>query len=217
MDLQDECPLGKLLNPSSSVAPGLRHIVQETRLVPSSIWLPTPPTALLNSLVRSGLQRARRSGRGLPTRFFVPSVMRNATAKDTPRPIHDAFHSQSLRFHTFELDAALSVAGPRPRNIQTTKITTAGTAKPMATRRPVEIFSFTTNGKEISGSVTSKGRLLGVIAENAAPTAAMALIHDQLKNRESGNWKSSSHYYYPVDDIRNYHSYRGTFCPRCHA
>lgn len=51
----------------------------------------------------------------------------------------------------------------------------AGMTSPMATSRPVEIFSFVTYGKEMSALVRSKGLLLGVTAENPAPTAAIAL------------------------------------------
>ncbi len=144
LDLHVEWPLGKLRKPSSSVDPGLRQMVHETRFIPSSTWFPIPPTTLLRIRERSGLHLARRSGRSFPTAFLVPLAIRNATARDTPRPIQDAFHSQSLRFHTFEPKAALSVVGPSPRNMQTTNMITAGRARPMATRRPVETFSFST-------------------------------------------------------------------------
>lgn len=58
---------------------------------------------------------------------------------------------------------------------QTIKVITAGTTSPMATSRPVETFSFVTYGKEMSASVISKGLLLGVMTENPAPAAAIAL------------------------------------------
>ena len=134
-----------------------------------------PPTVLFRLFARSGLHRARRSGRGLPITFLVPLVMMKATASETARPIQPAFHSQSLRRNDAPLELASAVAGPRPMNIAMTKTTTAGTTSPKTMSRPVLIFSFETYGKEISGSVMLKGRLLGVMTENAAPTAAMAL------------------------------------------
>ena len=72
---------------------------------------------------------------------------------------------------------------------QTTKTITPGMIKPMTTRRPVETFSLTL-GYEMSGLVMSKGRLFGVMAENAAPTAAMALSKSSVccpkRTREIG-------------------------------
>ena len=69
-------------------------------------------------------------------------------------------------------------------NIAMTKTITAGITSPRTTSRPVDIFSFETYGKEMSGSVTLKGRLLGVMAENAAPTAATALQYCELRTTE---------------------------------
>ena len=68
-------------------------------------------------------------------------------------------------------------------NIAMTKTTTAGTTSPRMMSRPVDIFSFETYGKEMLGSATLKGRLLGVMAENAAPTAAMALPCGELRTK----------------------------------
>ena len=119
-------------------------MVQETRLMPSSTWSPMPPTVLLRRRERSGLHRAKRSGLGFPTRFFVPSVIKKATARDSPRPIQPAFHSHSLRFQSFVLEAGLPEVGPTPMTSETIKIMTAGITRPMTTRRPVEIFSLET-------------------------------------------------------------------------
>ena len=145
-----------------------------------------PPTVLLRLFVRSGLHRARRSGRGLPIAFLVPFVMMKAIASETARPIQPAFHSQSLRRRDAPLELPSPVAGPRPMNIAMTKTTTAGTTSPRMMSRPVDIFSCETYGKEMLGSATLKGRLLGVMAENAAPTAAMALPWCELRTQERG-------------------------------
>ena len=112
--------------------------------MPSSTWVPMPPTVLLKRRERSGLHRAKRSGLGFPTRFFVPSVMKKAIARDSPRPIQPAFHSHSLRVQSFVLEAGLLDVGPTPMNSETTKMMTPGITKPMTTRRPVEIFSLET-------------------------------------------------------------------------
>lgn len=112
--------------------------------MPSSTWSPMPPTVLLKRRERSGLHRAKRSGLGFPTRFFVPSVIKKAIARDSPRPIQPAFHSHSLRFQSFVLEAGLPEVGPTPMNSETIKMMTAGITRPMTTRRPVEIFSLET-------------------------------------------------------------------------
>ena len=172
--LQEAWPLGKLLKPSSRSAPGLRQIVHETRLMPSSTWPVMPPTVLVKSRERSGLHRASMSGLGFPTRFLVPSEMKNAMASDRARPIQPAFHSQSLRRSSEVLDI-FSWAGPTPMNRAITKMMTAGAINETTTSTAVEIFSLMTHGKLMVGSARSKGRLLGVMSEKAAPTPAIAL------------------------------------------
>ena len=143
-----------------------------------------PPIVLLRLFVRSGLYRARRSGRSLPIAFLVPFIIMKAITSETARPIQLIFHSQSLRRNNGPLKLDLPVVGPRPRNIAITKTITAGTISLRTTSRPVDIFLFETYGNEISGSVTLKGRLFGVMAENAAPTAAMALPYCELRTKE---------------------------------
>lgn len=97
-DLQEECPLGKLENPSIRNESLLsRQISQETSVAAPRTDSPSPPT--VNSAMRatSGLQRARRSGRGLPIRAFRPCVADQALAMASARPIQPTFHSQNLR------------------------------------------------------------------------------------------------------------------------
>lgn len=103
-----------------------------------------PPTVLLKRRERSGLHRPRRSGLGFPTRFFVPSVMKKAIARESPRPIQPAFHSHSLRFQSFVLEAGLPEVGPTPMKSEVIKTITPGITRPMTTRRLVEIFSLET-------------------------------------------------------------------------
>ena len=89
-------------------------------------------------------------------------------------------------------------------NSAMTKTITAGTTNPRTKSRPVDIFSCETYGKEMSGSVTSKGRLLGVMAENAAPTAPMALPYCEPKRKSSCEPLPKvfhSHYHNPVKYI----------------
>ena len=63
------------------------------------------------------------------------------------------------------------------------KMMTAGTTSARTMSRPVDMVSLETYGNEMSGSVTVKGRLLGVMTENAAPTAAMALACCELRRK----------------------------------
>ena len=114
------------------------------------------------------------SGLGFPTRFLVPSEMKNAMANDRARPIQPAFHSQSLRRSNEVLDI-FSWVGPTPMNKAIRKMMTAGAINETTTSTAVEIFSLMTHGKLMVGSARSNGRLLGVMSEKAAPTPAIAL------------------------------------------
>lgn len=64
-------------------------------------------------------------------------------------------------------------------NMHMRKMITAGAIRPATTRTAVEIVSVLL-GKEMLGSVIAKGRRLGLMVENPAPTAAMALKRCQL-------------------------------------
>ena len=112
--------------------------------MPSSTWSPMPPTELLKRRERSALHRDKRSGLGFPTRFFVPSVIKKAIARESPRPIQPAFHSHSFRFQSFVFEAGLPEAGPTPTKRETMKTMAPGITRPMTTRRPVETFSLAT-------------------------------------------------------------------------
>ena len=96
---KEECPDGKLLKPSFMMDLSVfRHIAAVTRF-------PTSPSAYFETFIRSGSQRESRSGYatvnkynsgfgevihtlGLPKRFFMPSVIKNAEARDSPSPSH---------------------------------------------------------------------------------------------------------------------------------
>lgn len=98
IDLQEACPLGKLANPSMRNELLLsRQISHETNVAAPRSSSPSPPTVNSAMRPRSGLQRARRSGRGLPIRTFRPCVAAQALAMASARPIQPTFHSQNLR------------------------------------------------------------------------------------------------------------------------
>lgn len=98
MDSQEECPLGKLAKPSMRNELLLsRQISHETSVAAPRTDSPSPPT--VNSAMRatSGLQRARRSGRGFPIKAFRPWVAVQVLARASASPIQPTFHSQNLR------------------------------------------------------------------------------------------------------------------------
>src|SRR4051812_28043436 len=94
-----ECPLGKLLKPSFSCF--LSLTVQTALVTRTSHAWNTPPRELFtmsSTFDQSGWHLVTRSGRGLPTMFFSPSVMNIASAMDMPRPRRARFRFTSLRF-----------------------------------------------------------------------------------------------------------------------
>ncbi len=83
------------------------------------------------------------------------------------------------------------------------KMIAAGAMRLTIMRIAVEIFSFCTKGNAMVGSARLKGRLLGVMTENAAPTAAMALfdVNNQIKEKESSGSTMDLHYDDPVKEV----------------
>ena len=65
--------------------------------------------------------------------------------------------------------------GPGVNTSVTKAVTRAGMTNAMVTRRPVDIFSCSTYGKDMSGSTGEKGLWFGVTFQKPAPTAAMPL------------------------------------------
>ena len=164
------------MNPSNNrLASFCWQIRHETKFVPSLTRLPSPPTMNSLILLRSGLHRDRRSGRGFPKSSFIPCVIRKAEAKAKASPIQAVFHSHSLRCQIRLLGVAFDTVGPGTRVREITSVITAGARRPTRTRVAVLIVSFTVKGNEISGSLRSKARWLGVMRLNRAPTTANKL------------------------------------------
>lgn len=160
--LQEQCPLGKLENPLTfNESDLLRQISQVTRTGAPGIWSPRPPTAYLAMLDRSGLQRASMSGRGLPKRFFNPSVAMNAPTTASPRPSQPACHCHSfcrqIRAQRWLRLAFLSTMGPGIQRSETTAMITAGAIKATTTATPMDIVCGFTQGREMLGSDSEKG------------------------------------------------------------
>lgn len=157
--LHDECPLGKLEKPSSSMDLSFcLQMVEDTKRIPFATSLPNPPKAWLVCSARSGSHRLKRSGRGLPYRFFIPSVKKKVEASDRARPSQPVFHSQSLLLTMAALGVPLRTVGPGTKRSDTAHMITAGATKPTTAKTAEDTFSFSTYGKEMSGSVSEKGR-----------------------------------------------------------
>lgn len=73
----------------------------------------------------------------------MPLLIKKARARERPRPIQPAFHSQSLR-RSEEAREGLSAVGPSPMNRAMMKMTMAGATSDTMTSVPVESFSFDT-------------------------------------------------------------------------
>ena len=149
--LQEECPLGKLVNPSLSFeAFGCLHAVEEIRRFQSGNCVPSPPRAYCSTVAGSRSHRDRRSGLGFPTRFFKPSVKKNVVASPKTRPSQAAFHSHSLYFHNRALGISLDRVGPGVTVRATIAVMIAGARNEITTRTPVDIFSCSTWGMKCS-------------------------------------------------------------------
>lgn len=78
-------------------------------------------------------------------------------------------------------DFGISCDTPDPgvKTSVTKAVMIAGIINAIVTRRPVDIFSCSTYGKDMSGSTGENGRWFGVFFQKPAPTAAMPLVHSQ--------------------------------------
>jgi hypothetical protein len=90
-----------------------------------------------------------------------------------------ACHSHNFLLHIKAFGVDFGTVGPGTSNIETRKMITAGATRAHMARSAVLIFSLLTNGKLISASMRENGRLLGVIMEKTAPTAAAAMMMNQ--------------------------------------
>lgn len=124
---KEACPDGQEEKPSCrTTLDRLRQIRESTMIGALSTMAPSPDTAYWLMRLTSGLHRARKSGLGLPTRSFRPSVTANAPASDKPRPIHPVFHSQILRRHFNACEAPSAAAFSGTKTMLTAKIMTPG-------------------------------------------------------------------------------------------
>ena len=158
MDLHEEWPLGKLANPSFSFeVSGCRQAVEETNKFHKGSWLPSPPKAYCCTVAGSRLHLDSRSGLGLPITFLSPSVKKKVVASPSPSPIQAVFHSHNFLLQTVDFCVPRDTPDPGVKTSATKAVMTAGMTKAMVTRRPVDIFSCSTYGKEMSGSTGEKG------------------------------------------------------------
>lgn len=147
-DLQLAWPLGYDLKPSlrrssSSVV----QIPEVTRTQVGSKAFPTTGLTANSSIrPRSGLQRDRKSGRGLPKRFFMPWVIIKAVARDKASPIQPVFHSQSFLRQMSAFGVPRAAVGPGTKTRQTTRMIRAGAARATTARSHVGIVSLVSKG-----------------------------------------------------------------------
>lgn len=175
-NLQEEWPLGKLANPSFSFdALGCLQAVEEINKFHNGSWLPSPPSAYCRTVAGSTLHLDNRSGLGLPIKFLSPSVKKNVVASASASPIQAVFHSHSFNLHMRDFGVSCDTPDPGVNTSVTKAITRAGIISAIVKRRPVDIFSCSTYGKDRSGSTGENGRWFGVIFQKPAPIAAIPL------------------------------------------
>lgn len=133
-------------------------MVDDTNVPPCDNRSPVQPTVLAAMFAKFASQRLSRSGLGLPNKFFIPSVNNKVVARANASPSQPACHSQSLSRNIADLGVSLRTLGPGTRKRHMRKIMTAGPAVVTTASTVVEIRSLATYGKDISGSVRSKGR-----------------------------------------------------------
>ena len=176
MDLHEEWPLGKLANPSFSFeVSGCRQAVEETNKFHNGSWLPSPPKAYCCTVAGSRLHLDSRSGRGLPITFLSPSVKKKVVASPSPSPIQAVFHSHNFILQTFDFCVPRDTPDPGVKTNATNAVIMPGMINAMVARRAVDIFSCSTNGKDMSGSTGEKGLWFGFLFQKPAPTAAIPL------------------------------------------
>ena len=134
------------------------QMVHDCSSFQSGTAFPKPPIELLARFDRLGLQRASKSGRGRPNRFFIPSVKKNAEATARQMPMRAVLSSHSFRRQSSDFGTPLEALGPGTKMRQIGTMRIAGTIRETTTNTPVEIFSLATYGNEMSGSTTEKGR-----------------------------------------------------------
>ncbi len=107
--------------------------------------------------------------------FLSPSVKKKVVAKASASPIQAVFHSHSFILHMRDFGAPCETPGPGVNTNATKAVMRAGMTNAMVTKRPVDIFSCSTYGKDMSGSTGENGLWFGFFFQKPAPTAAMPL------------------------------------------
>ena len=85
-------------------------------------------------------------------------MKKKTEASAKARPSQPVFHSQSLLLKIAVLGVPLRTVGPGTKMSDIAKIITAGATRPTTAKTAEDTFSFSTKGKEMSGSVREKGR-----------------------------------------------------------
>ena len=143
--LHEEWPLGKLVNPSSSMPLSFcLQMVYDTKRFPFAIRLPNPPIVLFVMAVKSGWHRLSKSGLALPNKFFIPSVKKKTDARASANPSQPVFHSQSLLLKMAALGVPLRTVGPGTKRSDMKRIITAGATNETTTSTAVDTFSLCT-------------------------------------------------------------------------
>ena len=104
----------------------------------------------------SGWQLASICGRGLPTAFFRPVVIRSVVTALSPRPSHPVFHSQSFLRNSKPHGTLFDALGPGTQTNDTIKMIMAGPTMAASVRLEVETRS-PLNGYEMLRSTSEKG------------------------------------------------------------
>lgn len=86
----------------------------------------------------------------------------------------------------------LDMLDPGVTTNATRAVTRAGMTNAMVTRRPVDIFSCSTYGKDMSGSTGEKGLWFGVFFQKPAPTAAMPLQKAISERSSAALWEKQT-------------------------
>ena len=85
-------------------------------------------------------------------------MKKNVVARPSASPIQAVFHSHSFILHIRDFGTSCDSPGPGLKTSVTKAVMIAGIINAIVTRRPVDIFSCSTYGKDISGSTGENGR-----------------------------------------------------------
>lgn len=84
-------------------------------------------------------------------------MKKNVVARARASPIQAVFHSHNLNLHMRDFGVSFDIPDPGVNTSVTTAVIIAGMTNAIVTSRPVDIFSCSTYGKDMSGSTGEKG------------------------------------------------------------